>query len=77
LLKSTATIIYEDVSYHWQFNSWTRKKWGVNSENDTASFELKSFWKNEGAIENEDIPAAILLTALYVHGHYRRISSAS
>ncbi|WAC10963.1 hypothetical protein [Dyadobacter pollutisoli] len=76
-LKSTATITYQDLNYHWQFNSWTRKKWVVSSETDTASFELKSFWKNEGAIENEDIPAAIILTALYVHGHYRRISSSS
>jgi hypothetical protein len=78
LLKSTATITYQDITYHWQFNSWTRRQWIVsNDENNTAGFELKSFWKNEGVIENEDIPAAIVLIALYIHGHYRKISSSS
>jgi hypothetical protein len=77
LLKGTATITYDDLSYSWQYDSWTRKTWIVNINDDSANFKLNSFWKNEGEIDNEDIPAAIILASLYVHGHYLKISAAS
>ncbi|MCE7068631.1 hypothetical protein [Dyadobacter sp. CY326] len=75
--KGSATINYEDQEYEWKFQSWTRKKWVVQNAEDAATFQLSSFWKNEGSVDNDYIPAGIILSALYVSNYWRKIAASS
>jgi hypothetical protein len=75
--KGSATITYEDELYEWKFESWTRKKWSVQNSEDVTEFELISFWKNDGQVQNEFVSPAIILAALYVNNYLRTISAAS
>jgi hypothetical protein len=77
LWKGSAQISYGEQDYEWKFGSWTRRKWSVQNVEAAAEFKLTSFWKNEGDIENEDVSAAIILSALFVHTYFRKLSAAS
>jgi len=75
--KSSALITYQESVYEWNYESWTRKKWTVKGNADSARFLKQGFWKNEGIIENEDIPAPIILAALYVQNYFVRMTAAA
>ena len=75
--KSSAMITYQDEVFEWKYDSWTRKSWTVNGGDDQAHFKKISHWRNEGIIENEDIPAPIILSALYVQGYFLRATAAA
>jgi hypothetical protein len=75
--NGSATITYENMPYQWKFESWTRKKWTVRNTEDITEFTLTSFWKNEGNVENEFVPPAVILAALYVSTYLRTIMSAA
>ena len=75
--KGSATIAYEDELYEWKFESWTRKKWTVQHSEEVTEFELLSFWKNDGEVQNESVSPAVILAALYVNYYLRTISAAS
>jgi len=75
--KSSALITYQETAYTWNYESWTRKKWTVNGNGDSAYFLKKGFWQNEGNIEYEDIPASIILAALYVQNYFVRMTAAA
>ena len=75
--KGSATITYEDELYEWKFESWTRKKWTVQHSGDVTEFELLSFWKNDGEVQNESVSPAVILAALYVNYYLRTIFAAS
>lgn len=75
--KSSATITYQNQVFNWKFNSWTRKSWVVSSNATSGYFKRTSVWKNEGTIEQEDLPAPIVLAALYVQAHFLRMTGAA
>lgn len=74
--KSTAVITYEDKSYEWAFDSWTRKTWKINNGEDQAIYSKTSFWKNKGDIEVENISPAIILSGLFVYGYFQKMTAA-
>jgi hypothetical protein len=77
LFKGTALITYEELAYNWKFSSWMQQKWIVTKDEDEAGFKTTSYWKQEGELINEGIPAAVLLASLFVHGHFNRMAAAS
>jgi len=77
LLKGAATIKYSGRSYHWHFASWTRQKWEVKNDEESAKYQATSLWKNEGELVNEGVSAAVILASLFVSNHFRKITAAS
>lgn len=75
--KQKAEITYSERSYIFNYSSWMHQKWEVKDSQETAIFESKGFWKTEGAISYEDIPGAVILSALYVHNYFSRMNSAA
>jgi hypothetical protein len=75
--RRSATITYNDLEYHWQFLPWSARKWQVKKGEDYAVFKQTGFWQKTGEIDNEGIPAPIVLVSLYVHIHYRKLSAAA
>jgi hypothetical protein len=76
-LKGTATITYSGQNFKWQFDSWTMRNWTVKNEEGSAGFKSTSWWKPDGELANEGVPAAVLLASLYVANHFRKIAAAS
>jgi hypothetical protein len=74
--KSTAAIRYQDQTYHWEFDSWTRKKWTLRTGEDFVQYVKTSSWKNEGDIEIEEISPALILTGLFVYGYFWKIAAS-
>ncbi|TLU97853.1 hypothetical protein [Dyadobacter luticola] len=72
-----ATIGYENQEYQWKYKSWPRRNWAVRNENDIAEFKVKGFWQTEGEIENNEIPAAVILASLFIHFHFRKVAAAT
>lgn len=77
LLGSSAWIVYDNIRYKWKFESWTRRKWLVKTEEDEALFEPSGFWKREGQVTNEAIPAPVILASFFVQAYFRKISASS
>lgn len=77
LFRSKARITYEGVRYDWRFESWWRGKWVVGNGESEARFEPVGFWKKEGNVINEDIPAPVILASFFVQALFHKISSAS
>ncbi|MCF0071779.1 hypothetical protein LZD49_14975 [Dyadobacter sp. CY261] len=77
LFASSAWITYEETRYKWQFESWMRRKWRVSTEQEEASFEPTGFWKRQGQVFNEDIPAPVILASFFVQAYFRKVSAAS
>jgi len=75
--KSTAVITYQDLVYEWNYESWTRKKWMVKSADNAAHFVRKGFWQSEGTIEYEDIPAPVILAAIYVQNYFMIMAASA
>lgn len=75
--KSSAVITYEQMVYEWKYNSWTRKSWEIKGPEESATFLRSGFWLNEGNIEYEDIPGAVILTGLYVNNYFSRMAGAA
>ncbi|MCE6990731.1 hypothetical protein [Dyadobacter sp. CY323] len=75
-LKSAATITYNDISYEWKFEPWSRRKWFVANNGTRADFKLSGFWQKTGEVQNEDIPAAVLLASLYTFIYFQKTSAA-
>ena len=75
--KSSAVITYEEVLYEWKYQSWSRKSWDVKGPEESAGFSLSGFWRNEGNIEYEDMPGAIILAALYVQSYFSKVAAAA
>lgn len=74
LLKGTAELSYEDYSYEFRYDSWLRRSWQIKNSEETSSFVKTSIWRNEGNIENDDLPKPVLLTALYIHEVFQSLS---
>nr|WP_295929228.1 hypothetical protein [uncultured Dyadobacter sp.] len=77
LLGTSARITYNEMHYHWKFESWTRRKWLVGNGEEEAVFEPTGFWKREGRFTNDEIPPPIILAAFFVQAYFRKISAAS
>ncbi|WP_221389552.1 hypothetical protein [Dyadobacter sp. NIV53] len=75
--KSSAVITYEEVTYEWKYLSWNRKRWDVKGPEESAVFLLSSLWRNEGNIEYDDTPGAVILAALYVQGYFAKITASA
>jgi hypothetical protein len=75
--KGTASITYQSEEFLFRYDSWQRRGWSITRQDESAHFKSISFWKNKGEIENEDIPAAVILSALYIHFRYSRLSAAA
>ena len=75
--KSTAEIVYDNEYYTWSYSSWWRKRWSVRNTEDAIQFTSTSFWKNEGTIDNENLPAALALTGIFIHCHFMRVTAAA
>ena len=76
LLKSAATITYDNISYEWKFEPWSRRKWFVADSHTRTEFKLSGFWQKTGEVQNEDVPAAVLLASLYTFVYFQKMSSA-
>jgi hypothetical protein len=76
LLKSTATIHYDGISYEWKFRPWSRRKWFVANNGTHSEFRLTGFWQKSGEVESDDVPAAILLASLYTFIYFQKTSAA-
>jgi len=74
--KSTATITYEDESYEFAFDSWTRKVWKITNGEKQAIYSKPSVWKNKGDIEVENISPAVILAGLFVYSYFQRMAAA-
>lgn len=77
VFRSKAWITFEGVRYDWRLESWFRGKWVVGNNESEARFESVGFWKREGRVINEDIPAPVILASFFVQGFFHKISSAS
>ena len=75
--KNSAVITYEDMMYEWKYQSWSHKSWDVKGPEESVNFLLSSLWRNEGNIEYEDTPGAVILAALYVQSHFSKVTSAA
>jgi hypothetical protein len=72
----SATITYEEVAYEWKYKSWIDRSWHVQRGEDKAEFKLTHFWGKKGEIENENIPPAVILAALYARLHFKKVAAA-
>lgn len=75
--KQTAEIIYSGQSYIFTYKSWKHQKWEVKGSEEAALFESKGFWKPEGNVSYDDIPGAVILSALYAHSYFTRINAGA
>jgi hypothetical protein len=77
LWKGTAVITYQQIGYEWAFGSWKGTSWNVTGSGETARFNKTSNWKNEGSIGYENMPAPIILAAMYVQVQFFKMTVAS
>ena len=77
LLKGTAEISFEDHSYEWSYDNWFRKSWQIKNSIESSSFVKTSVWKNEGDIENDDLPRPVLLIGLYINTVFQNLSAGA
>jgi len=77
LWRSSAWIVYDEIRYQWQFESWMRRKWLVSGGGGEAVFEPLGFWKREGRVINEEIPPPVILASFFVQAYFRKMSADS
>jgi len=74
--KTSALITFEEKSYEWNFDSWTRKNWKIKSGEDQAIYSKTSVWKNKGDIEVDNISPVVILAGLFIYGYFLKITAA-
>lgn len=77
LLRSKASITFEEMRYDWRLESWLGRKWIVGNGESEARFESLGFWKRKGNVINEDVPPPVILAAFFVQAFFHKISAAS
>ena len=75
--KGTAVVDYEDKTYHWQYKTWRRQKWQLLDGNEVIGYESTSLWKGTGNIDNAYLSPALVLTGLFIHSHFVRMTSTA
>jgi hypothetical protein len=75
--KQTAEITYSGESFTFSYKSWTHQKWEVKGAEGSVLFESTGFWGTKGNISFDNVPGAIMLSALYVHSFFSRMNAAA
>jgi hypothetical protein len=76
VMRSRASITYGGETYYWKYASWTKRSWSVEFADGSAVFNSIGFWGNKGEIVTEQIAGAVVLSALFVHRHFARMTAA-